>query len=82
MGTRRCLLTNGRESSTRGWAGDGARAWAVRLHAGPVTERENGLVPARNIGTKPADGILTKQIKLYKPLDKYRNHSRIAQVNS
>lgn len=46
-----------------GWAGDGARAWAVPRYAGPMTERTNGLVPARSRGTKPTDSILAIQIK-------------------
>ena len=40
----------------RGRAGDRARAWAVPHYAGPMTERTNGLAPARSRGAKPTDG--------------------------
>jgi hypothetical protein len=38
-----------------GWAGDEAREWAVRHHAGPMTERINGLVLKQSGSTKPSD---------------------------
>gem|GEM_PF-6182523 len=53
MGARRCLPTNGRESSAR-WVGGRLReGMGLALYAGPMSERTNGLVPTRSKGTKP-----------------------------